>query len=101
MVEKHKTFIRKGADLIYNASISLVEALTGFELIIEHLDGRKMHVKSKEGDIVKPGVLKTVRECGMPFFESPFRFGNLYINFEIVFPNTIDNSQKESLNNVS
>ena len=93
MVEKHKTFIRKGADLIYNASISLVEALTGFELIIEHLDGRKMHVKSKEGDIVKPGVLKTVRECGMPFF--------LYINFEIVFPNTIDNSQKESLNNVS
>ena len=60
-----------------------------------------MHVKSKEGDIVKPGVLKTVRECGMPFFESPFRFGNLYINFEIVFPNTIDNSQKESLNNVS
>jgi len=97
MIEKHKKFIRKGADLVYNASITLLEALTGFEMLVEHLDGRKIHIKNKEGDIIKPGLLKTVRECGMPFFDSPFRFGNLYINFNIIFPDKLDNSQKESL----
>jgi DnaJ family protein A protein 2 len=97
MIEKHKRFIRKGADLVFNASISLLEALTGFEMIVEHLDGRKIHIKNKEGDIVKPGVLKTVKECGMPFFESPFRFGNLFINFNIIFPDKLEQSQKESL----
>jgi DnaJ family protein A protein 2 len=96
-VEKHKRFIRKGGDLVYSATISLLEALTGFEMIIEHLDGRKIHLKSKEGDIIKPGELKTVKECGMPFFESPFRFGNLFLNFTIVFPDKLDTSQKEAL----
>jgi len=34
----------------------------------------------------------------MPFFDAPYKFGNLYINFNIVFPTTLDNGQKESLN---
>jgi len=92
-----KKFIRKGADLVYNADITLLEALTGFELVIEHLDKRTIHVKNKPGTIIKPGVLKTVQECGMPFFDRPFKCGNLYINFNIVFPEKLDNIQKESL----
>jgi DnaJ family protein A protein 2 len=100
MVQKHKKFIRKGADLVYNASISLVEALTSFEFVIEHLDGRKIHIKSRDGEVVKPGELKTVKECGMPFFDSPFRFGSLFINFEIIFPEKIDDIQKDNLVNV-
>jgi len=97
MVEKHTKFLRKGADLVYTTEISLLEALTGYDLIVEHLDGKKLHVKNIAGDIVKPGVLKTVKECGMPFFDAPYKYGNLYINFNIVFPDTIDKEQKESL----
>ncbi len=100
-IQKHKRFIRKGADLVYNADISILEALTGFELLIEHLDGRKIIVKSSPKEIIKPGVLKTVKECGMPFFDAPYKFGNMYINFNIVFPDKMDNIQKESLFNVS
>lgn len=33
----------------------------------------------------------------MPFFDSPYRFGNLYMNFNIVFPTNLDEKQKESL----
>jgi DnaJ family protein A protein 2 len=95
-VEKHKKFIRKGADLVYTADISLLEALTGFEFIVEHLDGRKILVKSQPGVIIKPGVLKTVPDCGMPFFDRPYKCGNLYINFNIVFPTKLDKAQKES-----
>jgi len=55
MQEKHSRFVRKGADLVYNLDITLLEALTGFKVVLEHLDGRKVLISSKEGDIIKPG----------------------------------------------
>ena len=83
--------------IFYTTQISLLEALTGFEMVITHLDGREILVRTKPGEIIKPGVLKTVHECGMPFFESPYRFGNLYINFNIVFPSSLDEEQMKGL----
>jgi DnaJ family protein A protein 2 len=100
-LEKHKRFHRKGADLVYEANITLLESLTGFELVIEHLDKRKILIKSRPNEIVKPGELKTVKEIGMPFFEQPFRFGNLYISFNIIFPDKIDENQVKSLYQVN
>ena len=96
-IKKHKLFERTGADLTYVADISLLEALTGFELLITHLDGRKVLIKSKKGEIIKPGVIKTVKECGMPFFDHPTNFGNLYIKFNIKFPKSLQESQKQAL----
>jgi DnaJ family protein A protein 2 len=55
--EKHKKFIRKGADLVYNLDISLLEALNGFKIVFEHLDGSKVIIQNKEGDIIKPGKI--------------------------------------------
>lgn len=52
--EEHPVFKRKGADLFMEKTISLVEALCGFEMSITHLDGRKLLVKTNPGDIVKP-----------------------------------------------
>jgi len=100
LVQKHKKFHRKGADLVYNADITLLEALTGFEILIDHLDGRKIIVKNRTGEVIKPGVLKTVKECGMPFFDAPYKFGNLYVNFNIVFPDKLDTTQKSSLHSL-
>ena len=36
--------------------ISLIEALCGFEFDLTHLDGRKILVKSKPGEIIKPNI---------------------------------------------
>jgi DnaJ-class molecular chaperone len=33
----------------------------------------------------------------MPFFESPFRFGNLYVHFNIKFPKVLDENQRNEL----
>merc|ERR1719198_2532875 len=52
--QKHKEFTRRGADLFVERSISLVEALCGFEIEVTHLDGRKLLIKTAPGDIVKP-----------------------------------------------
>ena len=51
-IKKHDLFQRTGADLTYVADISLLEALTGFELLITHLDGRKVLIKSQKGEII-------------------------------------------------
>lgn len=50
----HPVFKRKGADLYIEKTISLVEALCGFEMEIEHLDGRTLIVKSNPGDVISP-----------------------------------------------
>jgi DnaJ family protein A protein 2 len=34
--------------------ISLVEALTGLEFVLTHLDGRKIRIKNTPGEIIKP-----------------------------------------------
>jgi DnaJ-class molecular chaperone len=44
----HRCFRRVNADLIYTATISLGQALTGFTLQIEHLDGRVFDIQINE-----------------------------------------------------
>merc|ERR1719161_1521537 len=52
--QEHAVFKRKGADLYIDKTISLVEALCGFEIEVTHLDGRKLLIKTAPGDIVCP-----------------------------------------------
>jgi len=96
-IKKHSKFERTGADLTMTTDISLLEALTGFQLLITHLDGRKVLISSKKGEIIKPGMMKTVKECGMPFYDHPTRFGNLYIKFNVKFPKSLKDEQKSSI----
>lgn len=42
----HKTFKRKGADLLIEKEISLLEALTGVDFVLTHLDGTKLRIKN-------------------------------------------------------
>ena len=99
-LKKHKDFIRKGADLVYKCEISLLEALTGVSIAITHLDGRRILIQSKPGEIIQPQTLKTVEELGMPFFNSPYRFGNLYIDFQIAFPDKLTDEQSQKIANI-
>ncbi|CAH1104467.1 unnamed protein product [Psylliodes chrysocephalus] len=82
----HEKFQRNGDDLHVKHTISLTEALCGFSFIIHHLDGRDILVKQPAGDVVKPGGVKCVMNEGMPHFKNPFEKGNLYISFNIKFP---------------
>merc|ERR1712038_1475628 len=52
--KEHAEFKRKGADLFIERTISLVEALCGFELEVTHLDGRTLHIKTSPGEIIRP-----------------------------------------------
>jgi len=57
-IKKHAVFTRKGADLYLEKKITLLEALTGFNFEIKHLDGKKLTISSIPGDFIAPESIK-------------------------------------------
>lgn len=90
--KEHELFKRKGADLLITKTLSLNEALCGFEWLVPHLDGRKVVVKSRQGEVIQPETVagqpfvKIVPGEGMPSHGQPFVKGNLYVLFTVKFP---------------
>jgi len=88
----HAVFKRKGADLLIQKDVALVEALCGFKFVVRQLDGRSLLVQSKPGQIVRPEVSSGVPYVmcvdgeGMPKHGNPFDKGRLFVLFTIVFP---------------
>ena len=73
--------------------ITLLEALTGVDFVITHLDGRKIRIKNKPGEVIKPDEIKTVEGHGMPYHKQPYKFGNLFVVFKVTFPNSLKPEQ--------
>ncbi|XP_013780641.2 dnaJ homolog shv-like [Limulus polyphemus] len=80
----HAIFERRGDDLYTNITISLTDALCGFEMDITHLDGHKVHVSRDK--ITWPGARLRKKNEGMPNYENNNVFGTLYITFDVDFP---------------
>ena len=95
--QPHKTFQRKGADLLMQKTITLAEALTGVDFIFNHLDGSQVRVKNKPGEVIKPDDLKTLVGKGLPFHKRSYETGNLYIKFSVTFPDTLTKAQMTPL----
>ncbi|CAJ0581666.1 unnamed protein product, partial [Mesorhabditis spiculigera] len=83
-IQKHPRFERKGMDLYTNVTISLQDALNGFELEIDHLDGHKVKVEREK--ITWPGARIRKKDEGMPSLTDNNQKGNLYITFDVDFP---------------
>ena len=97
MQRPHKVFERKGADLVMEKKINLLEALTGVDFVLTHLDGRTIRITSEPGQVIKPGMLMTVVGAGMPFHKKSYEFGNLFVKFDIVFPNSTTSEAAQQL----
>lgn len=101
--KEHPVFTRKGADLLCKVKITLSEALCGFDrIIVKHMDGRGIHVKHPAGQVIKPGMVKRVPNEGMPIYKRSDDHGDLYVQFEIEFPdnNFAALDQIKSLQNI-
>jgi len=96
----HETFRRDGDNLFIKKKISLIEALTGFQFKVECLDGRVLLVKSDVGMIVKPGMVKCIKNEGMPQAKNPFNRGHLYVEMDVDFPSQLDANAIRSLSAV-
>jgi len=98
-VKKHKIYHRKGADLGCQHTLTLCQALCGYEFRLKHVSGKTLLVKSQPGEIVQPGDLKVLSEYGLPQKGNHFVHGHLYIQFKIVFPvaSSLSSSKKSIL----
>jgi len=94
---KHDLYRRIGADLAMTKKITLKEALCGFDILIPHLSGRKLRLKSEPNEIVQHSQLKAVFSKGMPQKGSGNTFGHLYVKFEIVFPEELDDETRSKI----
>ena len=90
----HKTFTRDVDNLKTNVEITLKQALLGFEMEIEHLDGHKVLLSKKSGQITQPGEVQKIEDEGMPKYGMPSDAGDLYVTYIVRNPLKLDAGQK-------
>ena len=84
---KHETFKRSGPHLLMSYDLTLAEALTGFHMLVQHLDGRQLIVQPTKGTVVSPQQLWQVEGEGLPAHPSaPHVRGHLIVRFAVAFP---------------
>lgn len=71
--------------------------MTGASINLTHLDGKKLKIVNKPGDVIKPDDIKTVDGLGMPFHKQTYKTGNLFLLFKVKFP---DNLKNEDVNQI-
>lgn len=84
---EHPVFIRRQNDLfLRDIHINVTQALCGFVHCFQHLDGRTIYITNKAGDVIKHAELRVVTGEGMPLRNNPFERGDLFVEFNIDFP---------------
>ncbi|AQK91491.1 DnaJ protein ERDJ3B [Zea mays] len=94
---RHERYRRDGNDLHTTVEISLAEALGGFEKKVTHLDNHEVEIGTKE--ITRPEEVRKFQGEGMPLYRSNEK-GDLYVVFEVVFPEDLADDQKTELNSI-
>lgn len=90
----HDLFRREGNDLHTTVTITLVQALVGFEKTIKHLDDHLVDIGTK--GVTKPKEVRKFKGEGMPLHFSNKK-GDLYVTFEVVFPTSLTEDQKTQI----
>jgi len=98
MVEKqHPEYHREGDHLYKTMTIPLVDALTGFSLPLKQLDGEEFTVTID--DIISCDETLRIPGKGMPR-RTGRGFGDLFMTFEVDFPEAISPEQKKKLREI-
>ncbi|XP_068662678.1 dnaJ protein ERDJ3B-like [Aristolochia californica] len=93
----HDRFRREGNDLHTSVTISLLQALVGFEKTIKHLDDHLVEIGTK--GITKPKEVRKFTGEGMPLHFSSKK-GDFYVTFEVLFPSSLTEEQKTKIKEV-
>jgi DnaJ-class molecular chaperone len=87
---QHSIFKVENLDLLIEKTISLKDALCGFNFEINHLNGKVFQLSNKPGNIIKPGSVKTIPNLGL---EKNGEIGAIKIKFNIEFPDSLSQEQ--------
>jgi DnaJ-class molecular chaperone len=93
--EEHTFFSRLNNDIFINKDISLSECYS-LDYTFKHLNGETIGIKRKGNNIVNNGNLFKIKNLGMPILNED-SYGDLYIKFNYVIPETIEDENIELL----
>ena len=92
-------FQRQGMDLHYRKTITLKDALCGFSFEIAHINGKTLSLNNRTNPtIIRPNFKKVVPTLGIQ--RSDGATGNLVIEFDVEFPDTLTTEQIGSLSGI-
>ena len=90
----HPVYKRDGNNLYAQVVLTLIEAMTGFKREMVHLDGSKFVLSGGNSKgkwkVVQPGQVETVPGKGMPIHEKYGSFGDLFVEYQVVLPESVD-----------
>jgi curved DNA-binding protein len=90
-IKSHPDFIRKKDDLYHAQNIDLYTAVLGGEILVNTLSGQ-IKVKILEG--TQNGTTIRIKGRGMPLYEKPTAFGDLYILLQVKIPEKLTEEQR-------
>ncbi|KAL3988799.1 nuclear receptor-binding factor 2 [Sarotherodon galilaeus] len=91
----HPHFRREGSNIVYPVRVSLRQSLCGCSVTVSTIDGKTCNMKIT--DVVKPGMRKTVAGQGLPFPKNPEQRGDLVVEFDVNFPESLPTNARDVL----
>ena len=70
------------------------QALLGFTRNLTHLDGHVVPLVRK--GVTQPGFVQTIKGKGMPLFERPTSYGDLFVEYNVVLPTHLSKETRQS-----
>jgi len=99
VAKPHRTFVRNGDNLEMTGSLTLLEALVGFDTKIKHVDGKDINVKRTE--VTPHGYVQVIKGQGMPKFGTDMKvFGDLIITWTVEYPKVLSDKQKTEIKKI-
>ena len=96
-IENTTQFERKGIDLLINKSISLKDALCGFNFELKYINGKVYTLNNNSGSIIPPEYIKVIPNMGLT---REGHTGNLLIHFRIEFPEKLSEEKINALREI-
>ena len=96
-IENDTIFKRDGLNLIYNQTITLKEALVGFNFQLDHINGKCYTITAGGVNVIKPGSETVIKKMG---FQRENIVGDVIIKFNVIFPRSLNEEQKSKIKDI-
>lgn len=96
-IENDTEFKRSGLDLLLEKTITIKEALCGFNFELKYITGKTYTITNNSGNIISQGYRKIIPNMG---FSREQHTGNLIIFFNVKFPEKLSDEVMEQLKKI-
>jgi DnaJ-class molecular chaperone len=94
-IKNDSEFVRRGMDIYLTKKITLKDSLCGFTCEFDHLNGKRICMNNSTGNtVIKPNSKKVINGLGMVRENNT---GNFIIEFDVQFPDTLTEEQRDLL----